>query len=478
MTTITYGYLELEYLVYPYGAAVVGESFNAQTNRQIVSSNAVRSQTSRLITGFLNAFGAQTDQRILSASTVKAQTTQQIAAVTPIRSQFEARKLDSFPIKSEVDRILTGASKLTRSEFSRGPISHQICGGYLVDDYLMMPYLVTQICAHMRTQTEFKLVKNEPVKSQFDRRVTKSQSFKAQAIMTIYDQAELKAQFNRVASFRINTQILFALYNTTNLRILYQFPSRGTSGTNWTVVSGGTEAGDFGVNNVNTDIVEQVYRSTATTCVLQSDTQVTQGIFLDTLAILNHNFTTSATVLLQGSNDVSFGSIPFTETLAVEKTNLYYIAPYLPLTSYRYWRIDVTDTTNPDGYIQMGTIVFGSTIIFNGECFTDEVVRRKIHFADRVRTEAFSNVSNDRALKYSVSLNFRKLNYGRANYENLIEVVDYVRTSLKALWIPTPQFASRFAVFGKLSEMPVENHKVIGEDADYIDLDITVDESL
>jgi hypothetical protein len=211
---------------------------------------------------------------------------------------------------------------------------------------------------------------------------------------------------------------------------------------------------------------------------LQSDTQVTQGIFLDTLAILNHNLTTSATVLLQGSNDVSFGSIPFTETLTIEKTNLYYIAPYLPLTSYRYWRIDVTDTTNPDGYIQMGTIVFGSTIIFNGECFTDEVVRRKIHFADRVRTEAFSNVSNDRALKYSVSLSFKKLNYGRANYENLIEVVDYVRTSLKALWIPTPPFASRFAVFGKLSEMPVENHKVIGEDADYIDLDITVDESL
>jgi hypothetical protein len=478
MTTITYGYLELEYLVYPYGAAVVGESFNAQTNQQIISSNAVRSQTSQLITGFLRNFGAQTDQEIVSSTTVRAQTTQQITNVTPIRSQFEARRLDDFPILSEVDRILTGASKLTRSEFSRGPVSHQICGGYLVDDYLMMPYLVTQICAHMRTQTELNLVKNTPILSQVDREITETQSFKAQAIMTIYDTYDLKAQFNRVASFRINSQILFALYNTTNLRILYQFPSRGTSGTNWNVVSGGTAAGDFSVNNVNTDIVEQVYRSTATTCVLQSDTQVTQGIFLDTLAILNHNLTTSATVLLQGSNDVSFGSIPFTETLSVEKTNLYYIAPYLPLTSYRYWRIDVTDTTNPDGYIQMGTIVFGSTIIFNGECFTDEVVRRKIHFADRVRTEAFSNVSNDRALKYSVSLNFRKLNYGRANYENLIEVVDYVRTSLKALWIPTPEFASRFAVFGKLQEMPVENHKVIGEDADYIDLDITVDESL
>jgi len=330
----------------------------------------------------------------------------------------------------------------------------------------------------MRTQAELRLVKNEPVRSQFDREITSSKAVKTQAIMTIYDTFDIRAQFNRVSSFRINSQILFALYNTTNLRILYQFPSRGTSGTNWNVVSGGTEAGDFSINNVNTDIVEQVYRSTATSCVVQCDTQITQGIFLDTLAILNHNFTTSATVLLQGSNDITFGSIPFTETLAIERTNLYYISPYLPLTSYRYWRIDVTDTTNTDGYIQMGTIVFGSTIIFNGECFTDEVVRRKIHFADRVRTEAFSNVSNDRALKYSVSLMFKKLNYGRANYENLIEVVDYVRTSLKALWIPTPQFASRFAVFGKLTEMPVENHKVIGEDADYIDLDITVDESL
>ena len=81
-------------------------------------------------------------------------------------------------------------------------------------------------------------------------------------------------------------------------------------------------------------------------------------------------------------------------------------------------------------------------------------------------------------MKRGVSLSFRRLNYNYQNYANLATVIDTVRTSLKALWIPTPQYASRFAVFGKLSEIPVENHKVISETSDYIDLDINVDEAL
>jgi len=116
MTTITYGYLELEYLVYPYLSSVVGESFNAQTSQQIISGNAIRSQAQRLITEFLQNFGAQFDQKIASSSNVRAQTTQQITAVTPIRSQQNSKIFDSQSILGQFNRLV-GTSKITLSEF-------------------------------------------------------------------------------------------------------------------------------------------------------------------------------------------------------------------------------------------------------------------------------------------------------------------------------------------------------------------------
>ena len=206
--------------------------------------------------------------------------------------------------------------------------------------------------------------------------------------------------------------------------------------------------------------------------------QIPQGVFLDTLALLNHNFTTSATVQLQGSNSPTFATTPYSQNLFTELNDMYWIEPMLPTASYRYWRFVINDPTNADGYLQIGTIIFGSAIIFNGECIVDQVQKRKIHFSDKVKTEGFTNVSNDRALKKSVSFSFKYLNYNLENYSNLSDVIDLVRTSLKALWIPDPRFTSRFAVFGKLSELPVENHLVLGAENDYIDMDITVDESL
>lgn len=478
MNTSFFEYLEGPYLVYPYLTGFAIASLNAQYNQQILDDYNVRSQVEhrivaetdlrsqfdrridsgsnvlraqfdqaiadetvlraqfdRLTTGEYD-LNSQFDQRIDSGSKViRAQFDQRLTAEDNLRAQFERRIVSNPVIRSQFDRRIDSGLKLTRSEFGRGNISHQICDGYLVDDYLTMPYLATKICAHLR------------------------------------------AEFHRITAFRLNAQVTHAIYNTKLLRILCDFPSRGTSGTNWTVVAGGTEAGDFSVNNLNTDIIEQVYRSTSKNVTIQCDTQITQGVFNDTVAILGHNFTTSATVTMQGSNDISFSSIGISESLDVELTNIYWISEYLPLTSYRYWRFIISDVTNASN-LQIGTIVFGPSIIFNGECFIDEVIRRKTHFADRVRTEGFTSVSNDRALKRAVSLSFRRLDYNRDNYSHLVGVIDSARTSLKCLWIPTPEYPSRFAVFGKLSEIPVENHKVIGENADYIDLDVTVDEAL
>ena len=58
------------------------------------------------------------------------------------------------------------------------------------------------------------------------------------------------------------------------------------------------------------------------------------------------------------------------------------------------------------------------------------------------------------------------------------EIFEYAGTTLKCLYIPVPQQASRFAVFAKMNEIPAETHNYKGADADYVDFSISVDESL
>lgn len=520
MNTTFYGYLEADYLIYPYmtgiGIAITGSQLEfrivdlsskpTQIDRKIFSSKSNLTQIEEKIA--LNAYSlksqieakvnttksslfqidrqnqtfkisqAEIDQRILTDKIFLSQIDLRIRASKLFNVQLLKKLLKIKSTHAQLDRQIAGSEKSIRLELDRGPVSHVQCGGYLIFDYLVRPYLVAQICAHLKTQIDQKIRDTKVTLTQIEHRLVKNKTIFTQLQQRIEDTKAFGVQLKRIQSKLTNTQMSVVIYNTTNLRILYQFPSRGNTGTNWSVIAGGTASGDFNVNNVNSDIVEQAYRSSTTSIIIQCDTQISQGVFNDTLAILGHNMTRSAFVTLIASNDITFASVGLSIPLFVETENIYWIAPTLPLVSYRYWRIQISDVTNPFGYIQLGTIVFGSCVLFSGECFIDEVTRRKTHFADRIRTEGFSSISNDRALKRAVSLSFRRLNYNFNNYSNLVTVIDTVRTSLKALWIPTPQYASRFAVFGKLSEIPVENHKVISETADYIDLDVNVDEAL
>lgn len=287
-------------------------------------------------------------------------------------------------------------------------------------------------------------------------------------------------QFQVVKEQSKAIQFRSAIYNTTNLRILVDFPSRGVTGTNWTATS--TQASStngFSVNNLNTDIVEQYWRSASgvTNATITCNTQLAQGVFLDTLAILNHNFSGSATVELQASND-NFTSVLFTTFLNYEANNIYYIAPSLPTNAYQYWRLIISDPGNQDGFLRIGTVVFGSAIIFSSESFVDRVRFGQKQFVDQVYTEGFTNVSNDRGKKKFIGLDFKNLAYKKFNFQSMRSLFDYAGITLKCLYIPTPQQPSRFAVFGKLAEIPAEEHNYKGEDADYVDFSLEVDESL
>lgn len=479
----TYGYLELPYMTDDYLSVTETHNIGVQVTRVINVEHLVNSQTKRMIVDALHGVSSEVDRQTSGSHVVGAQAITTINAADSVNAQVE-RLFDAVAhdVGAQVDRRIVNSLKVKHAEVRRGNVVHENCedGGYLMLPYLSEPYLAGVICAGMRTQVDRIVGEAHAVNIQVNRNIVDAPHIVFSEIDRNIDALHnVGAQVTRVSGNTVHCQIIKVLYNIKNLRILQDFPSRGTGGTNWTANS--TMAGDFSILNVNTDIVEQVWRSNTGTLsglILTCDTGVPQGVFVDTLALLNHNLTTSAAVLWQGSDDPGFATTPLSVDLTIEEVNTYYIAPTLPLSGYRYHRFLISDPTNSNDFLQIGTIVFGSSIIFQGECFVDKVTKSTKHFADKVPTEAFSNVSNDRAIKFAVSLQFKNLDFNKDNYRNIRDVFDTARTSLKCLWIPTPEYPKRFATFAKLVAIPDEEHNVKGRDLDFIDFNITTDESL
>src|SRR5690606_2060485 len=131
-------------------------------------------------------------------------------------------------------------------------------GGYLMLPYLSEPYLAGVICARMRTQVDRIVGEAHAVNIQVNRNIVDAPHIVFSEIDRNIDALHnVGAQVTRVSGNTVHCQIIKVLYNIKNLRILQDFPSRGTGGTNWTANS--TMAGDFSILNVNTDIVEQVW---------------------------------------------------------------------------------------------------------------------------------------------------------------------------------------------------------------------------
>lgn len=383
---------------------------------------------------------------------------------------------------SEVDRTISSARKTFGSEIR---LDHSIAHwdrGYLEEDYLETPYLGPGMYGQMGAMVE-RFIKNHGdarASEVLRREVDRTRTFGSEVKRIIADrQRSLASQVIRLKDKTFGSQVRMVLYNTNRLRILCDFPSRGVSGINWSSTS--TQAGDFSPNNLNTDIVEQRWQSGSgvTSVVLTCDTEIVQGTAIDTLAMFEHNLTTSATIVVEGSDNGSFSPVEESFNVTPTRRNAYYIAPTFPTVQSRYRRLIISDPTNPDGYLRIGTLVFGTSTIFQVENFTDEIVRRNKHFADRVETEAFTNVSNDRALKRGIVLTFKNIRYLRGNFRAIEAIFEEDRTSQKCVWIPTPDDPTRFGVFAKLVEVPDETHVNMGDDSNNtVDFTTDLDESM
>lgn len=363
-------------------------------------------------------------------------------------------------------------------------LSHTLHDKYLVEPYLSQSYLASLMCANLGMQANAIIETTDAQGMQAnliieDRLVP----IGMQAAITIDALNALGFQADSVAVLQLGMQATIVIYNDNRLRVMCDFPSRGLTTTNWTASS--TEPGDYDINNLDTDIPEQIWRSATgvvTSINITCDTGIPQGVAVDTIFIDNHNFTSSASIVVQASNDAGFGTIGFTTTMEVTEDRMFYIKPTAALEQYRYWRFNINDTTNPDGFISIGIIAFGSAIIFQDNCFTDQIRYEVRDFADTVPTEGFTNVANSRALRNILGLEFRLIDSNQRSFELLDDIFRDARTILKCLWIPTPsstnqELTKKFAAFGKLTRLPVRTHNNKGPDLDYATFTIEVDES-
>jgi len=457
------------------------DAIGLQGEMIIDAENAIGIQANLQLASVEEPIGIQANMSIAEETAYGLQAEMMLYAESVFGIQAEMNIVDrDFPVGIQAE-MSVGDSPSLGIQATFDTLRHAMCDEvYLYGPYLEGPYFIDcmkafvgiQALQSLRVQDDFGLQANQFIGS--------SPSTGIQARMIINDDRAYGIQATMMKRESYGLQMTMVIYNATQLRVLCDFPSRGVTSGNW-VSDPIAASGDFGTDNLNTDIVEQVYKSTTATLVnLTCDTGLPQGVPVDTIAILNHNFTRSATVQVQGSKD-NFATPPdITFDMTVETENMYWIAPSLPNVAgqNRYWRFVIQDITNPAGYLTIGTIIFGAANMFSvAESFTNPIVWGQRHFKDQLQTEGFTTDSNDRALKKFLRLKFGQLNYFMGNYGMLRDMMSYARTSLKCLVIPTPEYPSRFAVFAKLTALPEITFNDLEERLSYMDFDLEWDES-
>lgn len=402
-------------------------------------------------------------------------------------TQAELKTSISSPLNTQVEGKIVAFENFFGVEVKFGKTRMRICGGYLDDlPYMESPYLSARYCGDMFTQVELKRFEKNFLGTQIEARIVSEQDdphLGTQVEGKIFKTNPINMQVLFTTAKKLNTQVNLFIYNNTQLRFLCAFMSRGTvalGGTNWTSEQT-IAAGDFSPNNLNTDIIEQRTQTSGVPPLweLRCDTGDDSN-FPDTVAVLNHNFTLSARVEWQGSDDPAFGTIKFTVVMLTELENMYYVAPTLPTIPARYYRFTIQDSTNPDpDGLKIGTIVFGkATIMTRKETYVNPVSFGRRHFKNSLETEGFTSVSNDRATRRFLNLTFSQLLRTGGNFQSLQNYITTAKTDLKCLIIPRPTVPSALAVFAKMSQIPEELHNAIDDDNWRIDMTFDWDESL
>jgi hypothetical protein len=137
-----------------------------------------------------------------------------------------------------------------------------------------------------------------------------------------------------------------------NLRLLYKNLWRDA-----TLVAVSSENGQYPAEDSQDDDPSAVFRSAACGSAVTIDMDLGAAYEYDFVALLNHNLQNGGTYQVKGADNSGISTNVVTDTLPFNGNNLRVFLG--AARTKRYVRITLTDTTNPSGYVQIGTVIVG-----------------------------------------------------------------------------------------------------------------------
>lgn len=248
--------------------------------------------------------------------------------------------------------------------------------------------------------------------------------------------------------------------NTVGVRFLNSFTlgnyNLNNPGANIISVTS-QSSGDHIPEYLTTTPLRETYR-TATAATMQSIVIKTDDTTTvpDCFAILNHNFSETAVVTLQGSQTIDFTTPAFSIPFSYNEGNMVLVQN--TGIAYNYYRIQILDPQNTCGFLEIGRIIGGQSFYFqNNEDLTDDISITPVDKAYTSQTEGFFKASAETVQVDTVDLAFSKIDTtpgSNQNYLGVKAMLQQVGVTYPFLTIVDPNDQYFEAVWGQLSKLP------------------------
>ena len=127
-------------------------------------------------------------------------------------------------------------------------------------------------------------------------------------------------------------------------------------------LSSGSWSAGLPLNNLKNRLISKAARSTnALAASTKFDADLGEAMAINAVGLIGTNLTTAATYRIRGASDAGFTSVLHdsgTVSAATQTPNL--IHAITAAITARYWRVELTDTANPAGYVQAGRLFIGA----------------------------------------------------------------------------------------------------------------------
>ena len=111
----------------------------------------------------------------------------------------------------------------------------------------------------------------------------------------------------------------------------------------------------FPVTNSQDTRLSKLFKTTGTSVNIVID--LAESLTATGIFIANHNLTSSATITLEANATDVWTSPSYTNTIAYNADTIYEL---FATQTYRYWRLVISDATNPDGVLIFGGCFLGT----------------------------------------------------------------------------------------------------------------------